>query len=481
MEKEPKTLSKLIFLEERDVYQYPENAPLFHPSIKYPEYPFGDTCISSTENEVYDMIRESFRGLDLDIKHYGTSKWNPLGDIIHPGDTVVIKPNMVKHCDNIPEYECTLTHPSVVRAAIDYCVIAEAGTIIVGDAPIQGADMKKIVNDLYYDELIDFYQIKGIHIKLIDFRDLIVTSVHGIIKPVVTEGGEGYTIVKLGKESKHYNKEGFARYGISGYTEEKINQNHIGEIHNYAISNYILQADVIINLPKPKTHRFAGITGAQKNFVGACADKEFLPHYKVGSQCAGGDETNQNNVLSRLIGKTYRKYMLSCKTNRYWIAKCWYLFYRLCQMVKAPDLYTGGAWFGNDTIWRTIIDINEIILYAKQDGQLDFSRHQREILTIGDMIIGGEKEGPLQPSPKPLGIILTSKNSAVFDDVFCKLTGFSETFIPIIMQSKTNRRLCPENQILYSNKRDFDGVSIEDMEFPERYHFEAHPFWKEVL
>lgn len=474
-------MNKLIFLEERDVYQYPENSPLFHPSVKYPEYPFGDACISSTDNEVYDMIRESFLGLDLDKEHFGTSEWNPLGDIIHPGDTVVIKPNMVKHCGTIPEYECTLTHPSVVRAAIDYCVIAQAGNIIVGDAPIQGADMNKIVHDLYYDKLICFYHKKGIHIKLIDFRNLIVTSVHGIIKPIVTEGNQGYTIVKLGKESKHYNQECSARYGISGYTEEKINQNHTGETHNYAISNYILQANVIINLPKPKTHRFAGITGAQKNFVGACADKEFLPHFKAGSPCAGGDETNQNNVLSKFIGNTYRKYMCACKTKRYGIAKCWYLFYRLCKMMKAPDLYTDGAWFGNDTIWRTIIDINEIILYAKQDGQLDFRKRQREILTIGDMIIGGEREGPLQPSPKPLGIILTAKNSVMFDEVFCKLTGFRETRIPIIEQSRANRRLRPENQILYSNKRDFNEVSIQNIEVPERYHFEAHPFWKEVL
>jgi len=37
--------------------------------------------------------------------------------------------------------------------------------------------------------------------------------------------------------------------------------------NEYLISNTILEADVIINLPKPKTHRRAGIIGAMNNLV----------------------------------------------------------------------------------------------------------------------------------------------------------------------------------------------------------------------
>ena len=41
-----------------------------------------------------------------------------------------------------------------------------------------------------------------------------------------------------------------------------------GTVQEYCISEACLEADVIINLPKPKTHRKAGFTGALKNMIG---------------------------------------------------------------------------------------------------------------------------------------------------------------------------------------------------------------------
>jgi uncharacterized protein (DUF362 family) len=42
-----------------------------------------------------------------------------------------------------------------------------------------------------------------------------------------------------------------------------------------------LQADVFINLPKPKTHKRAGITGAMKNLVGIIDIDGLLGIYAV--------------------------------------------------------------------------------------------------------------------------------------------------------------------------------------------------------
>jgi hypothetical protein len=50
-----------------------------------------------------------------------------------------------------------------------------------------------------------------------------------------------------------------------------------------------LEADVIINLPKPKTHKKTGLTGAIKNLVGLVGDKELLPHHRNGGATDGGD------------------------------------------------------------------------------------------------------------------------------------------------------------------------------------------------
>lgn len=77
-------MSKVV-IEKREVYKYPETVP-FRPSKKYPEYPFGDAI--SDSNEVYDMVRDGFRLLGYDAENFGKKEWNPLGEIISPGDNV---------------------------------------------------------------------------------------------------------------------------------------------------------------------------------------------------------------------------------------------------------------------------------------------------------------------------------------------------------------------------------------------------------
>src|SRR5687768_17691117 len=59
--------------------------------------------------------------------------------------------------------------------------------------------------------------------------------------------------------------------------------------HRYLVAKDVLDADVVINLPKLKTHRKAGVTCALKNLIGINGNKEFLPHHRVGGAEAGGD------------------------------------------------------------------------------------------------------------------------------------------------------------------------------------------------
>ena len=70
---------------------------------------------------------------------------------------------------------------------------------------------------------------------------------------------------------------------ITNYDYHEVNRHHRGDRHEYCISEACLSADVIINLPKPKTHRKAGYTGALKNMVGINAAKDYLPHHTKGS------------------------------------------------------------------------------------------------------------------------------------------------------------------------------------------------------
>lgn len=479
-------MDKMIYIEKRDVYGYSSADDFFSPSKKYPEYFFPEDSISAIENEIYDMVRASLIGLGLDAENYGTDKWNPLGDIIRPGDFVVIKPNMVKDYNDISQYECTLTHPSVIRAVIDYCLIAKPGRLILGDAPIQGANFEKLKRDYHYDTILEFYHKKGVLIEFVDFRDLVVSADKGLIRTLkqVEDSERQYVKVDLGKKSYHYSPGREKRYGINSYVEEKLNENHHGEKHVYAVSRHILEADVIINLPKPKTHRYAGITGAQKNFIGMCSDKESLPHFTKGGPSTGGDETNKDSVWPKIISECNRKYLLDCKQGQYRRAFLWYGLGRLFVKTKRKDTFIEGSWYGNDTIWRTILDLNKVIYYVKKDGTLDFDKMRRKCLVIGDMVVAGQREGPLLPSAKKIGAIVASRNCAVFDYVFCKMAGFHESYIPSVYNGIRDGLLAPnfwKELRLYSNVEAYDKKNIEGVEFPEEYHFEAHPFWKERM
>lgn len=69
------------------------------------------------------------------------------------------------------------------------------------------------------------------------------------------------------------------------------------------ISSCVMDADVIINVPKPKTHRIAGMTAALKNFVGINVRKEYLPHHTMGDHSTGGDESDIDGVILNLRSK----------------------------------------------------------------------------------------------------------------------------------------------------------------------------------
>jgi uncharacterized protein (DUF362 family) len=150
----------------------------FSPNKKYPEIKkLGIYKEINPENTVYQSVRELFQLLKLDKENIGTQHWNPLTEIIKPGDKVLIKPNMVKHKSDLHNTDASLTelitHPSIISAVLDYVVLAlkNKGTIIIGDAPIQEALFGKILDYLQLNNLKKKYDsISGITIEIIDFR-----------------------------------------------------------------------------------------------------------------------------------------------------------------------------------------------------------------------------------------------------------------------------------------------------------------------
>jgi hypothetical protein len=98
------------------------------------------------------------------------------------------------------------------------------------------------------------------------------------------------------------------------------------------------------------------------------------------------------------------------------------------------DANLEGSWYGNDTIWRTCLDLQRILRYGRLDGTLD-SRPQRRVVTITDAIIGGEGEGPLANTPVPSRFLTAGLNAAAIEWIHARLMGFDPCKIPLVREA----------------------------------------------
>ena len=194
--------------------EYPGDR-FYRSDTLYPEYPFKEGGISEGKNNVYEMIRNLFWNMGFDKENFGTERWNPLGQYIKEGQTVLIKPNLVldNNCaekDLKKGMECLITHPSVVRCVMDYVLIALKGTgkVMIADAPIQDCDFHKLKRTGGYQVLEEFYKKYGMDdFKIQDLRKVILKDVNGsLVQSENINIGIGTQIVNLSTKSYFYKK-----------------------------------------------------------------------------------------------------------------------------------------------------------------------------------------------------------------------------------------------------------------------------------
>lgn len=489
-----------VYIRKTDVYGYPDEAP-FHPSGNYPEYPFGCEKIGyhkeickrlSHSNPIYENIRLLFLDMGLDAENFGTGEWNPLKDYIKPGDTVLLKPNIVLHENHhkASGIDCVITNGSLIRAVADYVYIAlkGKGTMIIADAPVQSCDFQKAIKHMGLQEIQRFYNEQCFPIELIDFRkERAILGAKGKItgKEVLPGDPRGYTRVDLKRDSMHDEQADlYENLRVTNYDPEKMKEHHNKEVHEYLIPNSVLQADVVINLPKPKTHRKAGITGAMKNLVGINGSKDWLPHHKTGSVSENGDEYLYKDVFKKIYTFLQEKIdicLIQGRTKPAGGLRMVQLIAGVLKRLSARDHYSEGSWWGNDTIWRTICDLNRLLIYADKKGELQ-NKAERKCISILDMIISGEGEGPLAPSPKPVGILAAGMNPLVTDTVIAGIMGFDYRKIPHIYNAYGSYPYPIYNKsvddiIIFSNEANWNG-SISCINYSHSLKYKPTAGWK---
>ena len=414
----------------------------YSPATGYPEYSFGSETLSAAASPAYDGVRDSLRLLGLDAEHFGQEDWNPLGRLIRPGDTVVLKPNCVREFRETQSGhgDCLITHGSVIRAVLDYAYIAlhGRGRIIIADAPHNDADFEAIRAIAGLTEIQEFYRRHvGFEVEVYDLRAETARKVDGVIVGHEKLPGDpaGYVKVNLGRESAFTEVNDLCHllYG-SEYDTREIRSHHHDDVHEYMISKTVLDADCVISLPKLKTHKKTGVTLSMKNMVGINGNKNWLPHHREGTPAQGGDQFADDRLTHRIERRAvagFKHIFPLLGPLRRVAAKPIKAMGRKAFGDTNTDTIRSGNWYGNDTTWRMAVDLNRILMYADAEGQVR-SKPQRWLFSIVDGIVGGEGNGPLDPTPRRAGVILAGANPVAVDLVCTRLMGFDYQRLPIL-------------------------------------------------
>ena len=472
-----------------DFAGYPRLAP-FHPSETYPEYDFPDTADSP--NQAYASVRECFRLAGLDATRFGTPQWNPLGDLMRPGETVVLKPNMVKetHPRDPDGWQYVLTHGSVIRVAADYIwrAIGHEGKLYLADSPQTDSSWDGLVRVMGLDSIRQFYKVHGLDLQLVDLRQEEWTSEGDVIVARRKLAGDpnGTVVLNLGDASEFVGHPGAGRYYGADYDSGEVNRHHTMGRHEYLLAGTVMKADVVFSLPKLKTHKKAGITVSLKNFVGVNADKNWLPHHTEGHPKLGGDEhpnPGPKHRLERRAASVLRGMALRFPG----------IGPRLLQRARrvgasvfgdTETVIRSGNWFGNDTIWRMCLDLNKLVLYGAADGKIrePLPENRKRHYVLVDGLIAGEGGGPLNPDPVRAGTMIFGSNPPSVDAACACLMGFDPEKIPIVRQAFQVRQY----PLVDHDWRDVELVSnvsawnrrLVDVPEESTFHFEPHFGWK---
>jgi uncharacterized protein (DUF362 family) len=471
-------LNTSMIIEKNVIYSL--YAP-YNPVIKYPEYPFNNRG----DNQIYDILRQSFILLQLDNNNYGTNKWNPLGCIIKPNDKVVLKPNFIKEINNCNN--SIITDGSVIRAIIDYVYIALKGNgeIIVCDGPQSDSDINKIKKSTGINEIQELYWNKfKFEIKFIDLRKEYWNEQKGIIidRTILEGDPKGYIKYDLGNRSNLNDKKNLQYYGAF-YDIDETNKHHQLNKHEYLISKTPIKADVLINIPKLKTHKKVGVTLNLKNLVGINGNKNWLPHYTFNANNNGDQypQITNKNILENVAVKIAKSDLLNrhsyMRMFSKYLKKYGYLIFG-----NNKKVIRSGNWYGNDTTWRMCLDLNKIMFFGDLNGNIGDNYCNRKYLSVVDGIIGMEGAGPMEGTPKYCGMIAVGFDPLTVDLVCTKLMGFDYKKIKLLDNAL-------RSNIFHTNTNNYNDIKVIsndlrynkyliDIKPEDTFHFEPHFGWK---
>lgn len=358
------------------------------------------------------------------------------GGAVKEGARVVIKPNLVLHFNKGTGGMLPLvTDASIIKAVAREVLKANPARVTVGDAPIQSCDFDALMRSTGLGDWADELQKRDPRFKGIkDFRrtTCVITGDGVRVAEENRQASENFVLYNLGKDSllepitddKH-------SFRVTSYDPRLMAKTHSPGNHQYLVAREIIEADTVINLPKLKTHKKAGITSALKNLVGINGNKEYLPHHRIGGAGDGGDCYPGSDAVKRALEAVLdRQNMTASGATGKILASVGVQLERVMRL-KGDKTGVEGAWVGNETVALMCLDLNRILLYGKPDATLA-DAVQRRVLHVVDAVIAGQGDGPLASDALALGLILAGENATALDWVGAFLLGYDAPKIPLL-------------------------------------------------
>jgi uncharacterized protein (DUF362 family) len=362
----------------------------------------------------------------------GTTFPFPFSGLVGPGGTVVIKPNMVRHFNPVGPLAAMVTSPVVVLALVELAfeAVGANGTVVVADSPQNDCDFAALVSTPEWAEVLRYARSRyGDAFQVVDMRPEGVLMRNGIVvdrRPLPGDP-KGEVEVDLGDRSA-FRDSGIDSRRLRGsdYDPAVTTSSHSGGRHVYSICRTFLDADLLIVVPKVKTHKKVGLSLAMKNLVGLVGEKNCLPHHTAGFAGSGGDEypTRSAWTLVRQWGVERARPLLAQRRGVRLLRGL-----RRLEKATMPEVVArSGNWWGNDTAWRMVVDLVAV---------LHEQRHMagRPTVFVYDGLVVGEGDGPLAPEAVDLGLLAAADDPVAGDIAVSGELGVDVGSMPLLREA----------------------------------------------
>jgi hypothetical protein len=366
--------------------------------------------------------------------------------------------------------------------------VGPEGRVVIADAPQYDCEVDLLLERTRLPEFLAWYRdALGRQVEWRDLRVHFGRHDHGIVveRRELPGDPEGYEAVDLGAQSAFARMEPATLGRLRGadYDEEVTLRHHSGGRNEYLVARTVLSADLVINCPKIKTHKKSGVTLSMKNLIGINGDKNWLPHYRAGFPGRGGDEFPAPDAYARVrrLGGELARRLLKRGIGGP-------VFRRIRSAEDALGLGArsrNGNWHGNDTIWRTCLDLSRVLLHGDERGHL-VAAPRRRVLHVYDGIVAGEGDGPMAPSARPLGLLAAGEDGGAADVVLAWIMGFDWRRIPVLSNAVGEVPGVPRITgfdgertrlpVCWIDERGAREVRFADIDLD--LGFEPHPGWK---